>query len=445
MRNVLFRFTQIIGTFFLLMCSSSVNAQSSQILSVTPPLFQITALPGDVWQSTIKVVNGNPFPMTVYAEVVNFSPTGENGQGEFFSVKKDEAQIIDTSDTDGATLAEWVEIPPGPHQIQPEQTQEISFIVDIPKNASPGGHYAAVLISTEPPNNIANGPLVRTSQAVTSLFFLRVEGDVIEQGSIREFRLSDSILEKPQAEFSLRFENKGNVHLLPRGEIRITNMWGTERGVIPVNYQTQFGNVLPKSIREYHYTWSSDFNLSDIGRYKAIVTLGYGTDGVKSESATVYFWVIPLKATLIVVSILTLIISSLVWMVRAYVRRMLILAGVDPKEGHVHLHTTPRSMLWERGQPNTRSVPQTHITAPLRYGVLDLRARMHATRETMDVMETIIGFVRVYKKFFISLLIIIIIFIITVMYIAKATEEHNRYQITVDEGMEYVEGVNSAQ
>lgn len=60
---------------------------------------------------------------------------------------------------------------------------------------------------------------------------MRVEGDVQEDGGIREFRAIDSFLDTPDVTFSLRFENKGNVHLQPRGNIVITNMWGQREGL----------------------------------------------------------------------------------------------------------------------------------------------------------------------------------------------------------------------
>ncbi len=236
-------------------------AQESQILSVTPPLFQLSALPGDIWQSSIKVVNGNSYPLTVFAEVVNFAPTGEAGQGKFIPILRDDKPLEER-----ATLAEWIEINEGPYTIPPEQTKDVSFFVEIPENASPGGHYSAILITTKPSDSVDSAMAVQAVQSVTSLFFVRVEGDVDENGVIREFNISDGLLERPEAEFSLRFENKGNVHLQPKGDIVITNMWGTHRGSVPVNYQTHFGNVLPQSIRNFSFCWKSDFGIADIGR-----------------------------------------------------------------------------------------------------------------------------------------------------------------------------------
>ncbi len=419
-RRILFTTCLIFFTFVI---GDRAHAADSQILSVTPPLFQLSAVRGDIWQSSIKVINGNPYPLTVYAEVVNFKATGEDGQGTFIP-------IINEDET-AHTLAQWITITQGPHVIPSEQTEEISFFVEIPKDAPPGGHYAAVLISTEPPQN-AEKLAVKTSQVVSSLFFLRIEGDVQELGTIREFRATKSFLERPEAEFSLRFENKGNVHLQPRGNIIITNMWGTERGVIPVNYQTHFGNVLPNSIRDFKFAWKSTFAITDVGRYKVEATLAYGEDGVKTATAIAYFWIIPVKATLITLGILTLFISLIVLMIKAYVRRMLKLAGVPLYKEIPTLDSDEDSkvkiLLSKQRQVYRKA------SAPLRSGVLDLRERLDKSEEFFDIFKSIYSFILTYKFFFLSMLVLIGIFISIASYIGKATEENQDYTVIIKQG-----------
>jgi hypothetical protein len=401
-----------ITTVFLLFGTHLAYAQEKQVLSVTPPLFQISVNPGDIWQSSIKVVNGNSVPLTVYAEVVNFKAVGETGQGKFIPVQEGSA--------DNATLAEWITVNNGPYVISPEQTEDVTFFVEVPENASPGGHYAAILISTEPPKN-EGGMAVLTSQAVTSLLFMRVEGDMHEAGTIREFRALDAFLDIPDATFSLRFENKGNVHLQPRGDIVIYNMWGTERGTIPVNYQTHFGNVLPESIRDFTFTWKSDFKMTDIGRYKAVATLGYGEGEIKNVTSIAYFWVIPVKWTLIVLSVLGIFVYLIVFMVKAYVRRMLMLAGVD-----VSKREEPEKLTEKKVRTTYRTV-----SAPLRDGVLDLRTRLTTAEESIDVLTTIVRFVMSYKYFFISLALLIGMFVTITLYIGRATDQNQAYEVTI--------------
>ncbi|MFZ2253490.1 MAG: hypothetical protein WAW13_04995 [Minisyncoccia bacterium] len=403
----------------------SFAEEDTQILSVTPPLFQLSALPGDIWQSSIKVVNGNKYPLNVYAEVVNFSASGEAGQGRFSPIQDE--------NNEKSSLASWITISKGPYTISPEQTTEIPFYVEVPDNAPPGGHYAAILVSTEEPKNSTEKLAVKTSQAVTALFFVRIEGDVNEEGSIREFRVIDSVIPTTNAEFSLRFENKGNVHLQPRGDIVITNMWGTIKGKIPVNYQTHFGNVLPMSIRDFKFAWNSDFRISDIGRYKAVATLAYGENNIKSISSIAYFWVVPIKATLITLVILISFISLIVWMIRLYVRRMLMLAGVDVENvrDDSSTFTTEKAQKNEK-QSKTVRMSYREVAAPLRSGVLDLRRELSQVEESIDVFRTVLFFIQRYKLFFISVCVLIGIFTTIVLYIQYSTDENQNYEVIID-------------
>lgn len=395
----------------------------SQSISVTPPLFQLSVAPGDLWQSSVRVVNPNNYPLTVYAEVVNFVPEGEGGRGNFVPVLSD--------DESKDTLAEWIDIAHGPYVIPEGQTTEISFIVEVPKNASPGGHFAAVLISTEPPKDENGSLALVTTQTVASLFFMRINGDVIEKGDIREFSVLDRSVELPEAEFSLRFENKGNVHVQPRGNIIITNMWGAERGIIPINNETHFGNVLPKSIRDFRFTWKGERSLADIGRYSAIATLAYGEDGIQTVTSTTYFWVIPVRGALITLASIIALIGAITWMIRLYIRRMLILAGVDPDAPKT------RRQKAEKIDADLESVPMhayTKVTAPLEEGTLDLRARLSEARETADMFRTIGGFILQYKRFFIALAFLIASFVGIVLYAGAVSKSDRHYEVTIDQG-----------
>ncbi len=390
----------------------------SQSLSVTPPLFQISIKPGDIWQSSVRVVNTNDFPLSVYAEVTNFVSEGEQGLGKFMPVLNGDVK---------ATLAEWIEIPSGPHIIPRGESKEISFFIEVPEDAAPGGHFAAILVSTEPPVSPGSPLALVTTQTVATLFFTRIEGDVLEKADIREFTVLDRSIELPEAEFSLRFENKGNVHLQPQGDIVITNMWGKERGVIPINHNTHFGNVLPESIRDFHFSWKGERSLTDIGRYKAIATLAYGEDGVKSVSRITYFWVIPIKGTLITIGTLLLIIFAISWMIRRYVRNMLLLAGVDPDQADEESSTPSR-----RKELNLASY--RNVSAPLRSGVLDLRTRLDDTSEFFDVLKTVGTFMVTYYRFFLALLLLILCFIGVTLYVGEVGNTHTDYEVTIDEG-----------
>ncbi len=300
------------------------QAQDSITLSISPTLYDMSAEPGQEWRSNLKVINVNKFDLTVYAEVVNFAPQGEGGDGRFFPV--------DPTESDGSSLAEWFTITHEAIVIPREKTVEVPFSVKVPDNASPGGHFAAILVGTKPPETTPGQAKLQTAQVVTSLFFAKVAGDVIESGTIREFTTNKSIFSSPEATFTLRFENKGNVHLKPQGDIKIYNMWGEERGAIPINQYTNFGNVLPNSIRKFLLTWKGEWSASDIGRYTAVATLGYGTDEKQFTSSKTIFWVLPIKLLSAIIISWILFFVLVTWLVRVYVKQMLSMAGIGVED-----------------------------------------------------------------------------------------------------------------
>lgn len=384
-------------------------------LSITPTMFEMSAVPLQHWDSSIKVINPNAQPLTVYAQVMNFAPQGENGHGKFIPVFEDY--------TEGKTLAEWITVPEGSITIEPEGTALVPVSVSIPEGASPGGHYAAVMIKTQPPKS-DQAFYVGTSQVVTSLFLVRIAGDVVENGTVRTFTVADHFVDVPEATFEVRFENKGNVHLQPQGEIVITNMWGKERGVIPINHQTHFGNVLPDSIRKFEFTWKGEPSFTDIGRYTANLTLAYGTDARKFATRTTSFWVVPVKQVLTVLGVLLFIIWFVSWAIRAYVRKMLSIQGVD-----AYVPVSQRAHVLHEGDVLIQRKPS--VKAPIEEGVRDLRSRLKHAKALVDTLRTLGRFVLQYKIFFGSIVLIIVVISVVWHFFSQVTQSQRDYEVTI--------------
>jgi len=359
-----------------------LRAQSpdSMTFTVTPPLFQLSLEPGERWSSQIQVVNQNPYAMTVYAEPVLFTPSGESGKPVFIdTMTGGETPIAQ----DPNTLAGWMTLPTQFYTIPAEQTYSLPIVISVPEDASPGGHYAAVLIGNTPPSDQRKDSVVSVTSTIASLFFLRISGDVHEEGRIREFSTERSLYEVAEAQFTLRFENQGNVHLQPQGDITIFNMWGKKRGYIPVNHADGYGSVLPESIRSYAFRWETDTGMWDIGRYRAVATVGYGEGGKAYTDATLYFWVLPVWPLVQVFGGLLFLFWGFGWALRAYVRhalrveRALVAAHAEDSEPSTQLTTN----VHERDTVSTTSTQQHTFTArtllrPIESGVTEVQNRV---------------------------------------------------------------------
>ncbi len=420
-----FRFFVLI--LFLLSGITTVFAQTpgqAQTLSVSPTLFQMTANPSQVWSSEIRVINVNDYPITVYPQVVNFAPSGESGQGDLIP--------IFASETKGQTLAEWVTLSSTSVVIAPQQTANIPFMVQVTANPAPGGHYAAILVGTKPPETSSGAAQVQTAQFVTSLLFVRISGDVIEKGGIREFTTIKSLYSEPAIDFEVRFENTGNVHLQPQGDITITNMWGTKRGVIPINYQTHFGNVLPNSIRKFSFTWTGEKSSYDIGRFKAIATLGYGEDTKNFATSTTYFWVIPLKQISIVILVLLLLFWFFSFAIKIYIRRMLILAGVDP---NVRLNRKNTSIYGKHTEVPAKTVIirryQT-VTGPVRFGITELVRNLRTVKAPREVVIVMYRFLVRYRLFVVAVAVVIFLLFCAAWFFGESNTKSRPYEVTIN-------------
>jgi len=401
------------------------TGRDSLSVTVTPPLFQLSIAPGEQWSSSMKVVNSNRRDVTYYAEVMDFDSQDEAGKANLLPA-------IDelTPREESYSLASWVTLPDGPIVVGAGQSGEVPFTVTVPADAEPGGHYAAILIGTKPQDSGISGPRVSVSSYVSSLLFVRIKGEVDERARIREFRALNSLYQTPSAEFLLRLENMGNVHVRPQGEITIFNMWGKERGKFEIHQKSGFGNVLPGSTRRFEFTWKGEDSSFDIGRYSAEVALSYGDDQKKTVTARTYFWVIPVVPVSIGLGTLLLFIVSLVFFVRRYVRRALVL---EHERLGIPAHTPA-------------SISLNTLIEPIRQGAVDLREttqrdRVAAPPISVGASEhlTFGRFLRKYALFFSFLVFFVASALVLFFYLSTVLVPERSYEISGVESIPEVE------
>lgn len=409
--------------FALLLPAIPASAQNSMSFTVTPPLFQLTIAPGEEWKSSVKVVNSNPYEMPVYASVMNFEAKGDAGHGEFIPIIDDDIEF------EGQTLGDWIQVSPEPTYIIQGQSVEIPFSVRIPEGAQPGGHYAAILLGNKPLES--EGTVMKISSYVSALVFVNVEGDVVESGHIREFSTAKSFYETPDTLFTLRFENTGNVHVQPQGHIIITNMWGKERGRIPINNKTDYGNVLPGSIRKFEFDWSGEANFFEVGRYKAIATVVYGTDQRQNDHWISYFWVIPVKPALYVFGSFFLFMFFIIWSIKRYVRR-----AVDMEKRYMYNTGQQQSVSQQQVTQPARRTPEFKTLArPLVVGAVDLRSTVGSSSAAVkgDTTTTLVQFAKKYHLFLIFVIVVGIAIFAASMYFGEVLTPERNYEYEVIE------------
>ncbi len=411
--------------------------EDSLSVTVTPPLYQLTIGPGDSWASTLKLINSNSYDVTFYAQVADMQASGEEGRSKFTPV----LSSPQGSSSNSYLLAQWIRLSGEPIFIKAGSSVDLPFTITIPESAEPGGHYAAILVGTEPDALHATGTMLKVSSLVSSLLFVKIKGNVVESGRIREFLTSRQLYQTPDVDFSLRFENTGNTHIQPQGDIVIYNMWGKERGHVAINQGTDFGNVLPKSIRHFDFSWSGEQDLFDIGLYSAIVGLTYGDEGKQNVSSKTYFWVVPLVPVSIGLGSLLLFIFCLIWFIRRYIRRALMLEhqrlGIQAAPVVQPAASAPKLAVLPA--PVQKPSIARALAHPIKEGVIDLRsvAGKHQPSIPSQVGAqshenplSILQLMKKYRFFMLFILIVCIAGIGTWLYFSKVLVKSRNFQIT---------------
>jgi len=282
--------------------AQEATEQSSVGIEVSSPLYEFTIKPGNNAQDIIKIRNVSSAATTFYPEVLDFVAKDESGTPSFLKPGEDSGTY---------SLAKWITFTKEAVTLAPNKSEAFNFVVNVPADAEPGGHYAGILFSTQAPKSSGTGINVATK--VGSLVLVRVAGDAQELASLKEFSTDKQSYNQADVRFTTRIENSGNVHVQPKGTITIRNLFGGQVAVLDVNSLS--ANVLPGSIRKFETNWDSPgFKL---GLYRATLSLNYG-DPAKTLSSQVSFWILPWTQIVIGLVVLILLLVILYLAVKRY-------------------------------------------------------------------------------------------------------------------------------
>ena len=272
----------------------------SSAITVGPVKIELSVDPGQTIKSEVFLQNEGDGIRTFYPVFEKF--TEDNGEKVFLKEESD--------------LSTWISFATSSVTLKSQEQKFLPFTLEVPKNAPPGGHFAVIWWSTAPANP-KPGEQVSIVTRAGVLVYLRVSGSIIENGEIVNFSTSNSgkVFWGLPVEFSATFFNKGNVHLKPKGDIIIKNIFGKQRAVLTVN---KFGSqVLPQSRKTFSSTWDSDDLF--FGPYKAQIALVYG-EQQKELSKEFWLFVVPIKTLIIVIVGLILVFFVLPFGIKRYNR-----------------------------------------------------------------------------------------------------------------------------
>lgn len=289
--------------------AASNSAGGGQALEISPPVITMTVNPGQVVHTQISIRDVSNGPLVVDGQSNDFVAAGEDGTPKI---------LLNNKEKDPYSLKDWV-APLPELTLTPKQIKNLPVTINVPKNASPGGHYGVIRFTATPPDLKGQG--VSLSASLGSLVLLTVRGDIKHKLSVQSFKVEKnnkpgSLFESTPVTLVEQIKNTGNVHEEPTGMITIKDMFGHTVARAGVNQSLR--NVLPGSTRMFSEPLDKAALGSRklFGRYTASMKLTYGPNKTVL-AASVSFWIIPWK---LIIGIIILLILGF-FLIRYLIRR----------------------------------------------------------------------------------------------------------------------------
>jgi hypothetical protein len=226
--------------------------------------------------------------------------------------------IVNPGDKAPQSGKDFLSVPMQKFTLSFGQRIAIPVTISVPANASPGGYYAAVLVSNEPSVTASDNSTVLNSTRIISrlgtLFFVRVNGPANPKGQLQDFRVNAPtnkwVYGSGPFSFEILFNNTGNIYLTPYGTVTIKNSLGKTIEVLPVDAYYS----LPQSVRYREVFWNQ---AALFGRYTATLELHRGY-GEAVDTHTLVLWVIPWKFLIIAFVIIFAVVFAIIFFLRKF-------------------------------------------------------------------------------------------------------------------------------
>lgn len=306
---------------------------------ITSPLpIDVSGAPGSTITTQIRVKNGDINAQRLKVTLMKFRAYGEEGK----------PQLLDREA--GDDYFDWVSFSPASFDAPPNEWENITMTIKLPKDAAFGYYYAVVFSPASIPANVPKENVIVGSTAVLVLVDAQ-NPNAKRTLTLANFSIDHHVYEFLPANFSVRFHNDGNIHVVPTGDIFITQ---GRRKVATINVNSQQGNILPQSYRIYRMGWGDGFpayapttvdgktavdkngnpkqhlnwDASELGklrfgRYTAHIVMAYdnGQRDIPLE-ATLSFWVIPWRLLAGFAVVALLVLAGLASSLRGLYRRV---------------------------------------------------------------------------------------------------------------------------
>ncbi len=283
--------------YLQLHASAHADNLSSKGLTLIPPTITLTVSPGEKSEGTMKLINESDGPLTFAADTQDFIVTDPHGLPTI---------LPPNTYSNKYSASAWLAVAPSTFTINPHQQIVLSYYIQVPKDARPGGHYAAVLFK---PSD-TNGKLTQTGAAVQTdigtLFSIHISGPITESAHVISFSVP-GFSEYGPVNIQTEIQNNGDSDITPQGIITFYDMFGQKVGSTYIDEH----RIFPEAIRDFTNAFGKHWT---VGKFTAKLLASYGQNNNLPLTAEVSFIIFPWKVAIVILLVITIVVLGLlIW------------------------------------------------------------------------------------------------------------------------------------
>lgn len=270
------------------------------LYSASPLVIDATVKQRDIITKKITLKNTGDQPVTIFPTINNISMNEGGGVEAFLApVESDRT----------TSLTSWIEMNRQGIDLRPNEEEIIDITLRIDPQALSGTYHAFVGFGYGRNRDEAEDQ-VESGRAPGTVLTVSIDEKKIEFLKLSKFIISRFVTGPENQAIEYTFNNPSEEAIVPTGEIILYDTQGKEVGNIFVN--TEKIHVPPKG--EHIFTASVPTQ-GLMGKYKAFLSIEYGTTQKASLQDTSFFYVFPFKIIVTVLGFTALCVAIGAWYV----------------------------------------------------------------------------------------------------------------------------------
>lgn len=289
------------------------------VMSISPSEQVIDLEPGQKYHGSVTVTNVGRLAFDFTLKAAPYHVNDDNYDPDF------------STDSSYTNLKNWLRFPKSVYRLDPGQSVDAEFIVDVPADAPNGGQYAAIMIQNSAVNPAdqndptgqgatSNSPLNLQVRAAAVLYGHVQGGELREAAELTNHSLPGFILGDTFSA-AATIENSGNVDFYARQTLSVRNFFTNNEILQPgeAGDESPFTEtliVLPGTTRTSLLNWNlADTGTFPIGLYRVTQTIVFLDQTHTFERL---LFVCPVWLALL---LLFLIVLLVIWLVLGLAKR----------------------------------------------------------------------------------------------------------------------------